>query len=84
MKSFNNWANQVAIWGVGPYNAAGVANPQLVHQQDGNVVLYHNNVAKWATNTVGKITTRLIMQNDGNLVLYWGARALWASNTRGK
>jgi hypothetical protein len=51
------------------------------HQADGNVVLYHDTNAIWATNTNGRATTSLNMQTDGNLVLYNGSAVVWASNT---
>ena len=53
----------------------------LVHQNDGNVVLYEGSRVLWATNTPGQATTSLVMQADGNLVLYNGAAVVWASNT---
>lgn len=56
----------------------------LVHQADGNVVLYLDRVPLWATHTCGRETTHFIMQGDGNLVLYNGSRPLWASNTCGR
>lgn len=57
---------------------------QLVHQTDGNVVLYRksDSHALWQTGTSGKPTTRFTMQTDGNLVLY-GVGALWQSGTVG-
>lgn len=56
----------------------------LVHQQDGNVVLYNKGNAVWSTNTSGKETRNLIMQMDGNLVLYDNNNnAIWASGTSG-
>jgi hypothetical protein len=55
----------------------------IAHQNDGNVVAYHNGRAVWATNTAGRATTRLIMQTDGNLVLYGPSGAVWASYTFG-
>jgi len=84
-KSFNAWKNAVNVWCLNKgVNPAGVADPIFVHQQDGNVVLYHNGHAKWSTGTAGKLSTHFVMQNDGNAVLYWGGRALWASHTVGK
>lgn len=58
---------------------------KLVLQNDGNLVLYNNNQAVWATNTSGAASPiTLIQQNDGNLVLY-GAnnKPLWYSNSAG-
>ena len=59
---------------------------KLVHQSDGNVVLYHiaSDSPKWSTETNGKETTSFIFQEDGNLVLYAGEEAVWSSETNGK
>jgi hypothetical protein len=57
----------------------------LCHQADGNVVLYHDGLVVWFTNTAGASTTVLTMQSDGNLVLYGpGSTVVWASNTGGQ
>lgn len=59
----------------------------LVHQGDGNVVVYdaaRGGRAVWSTGTQGRATTALVMQGDGNFVLYDGARPLWASGTYGR
>ncbi|MCB9645604.1 MAG: N-acetylmuramoyl-L-alanine amidase [Deltaproteobacteria bacterium] len=54
----------------------------LVHQGDGNVVLYQGSRALWHTRTNGSATARFVMQGDGNLVLYApDGRALWNSGT---
>jgi hypothetical protein len=56
----------------------------LVHQTDGNVVIYTNGQPVWSTNTYGTATATLSMQPDGNLVLYaaeGSANALWSSGT---
>ena len=56
----------------------------LVHQQDGNVVIYVSGSPIWSTNTVGAKTSALVMQTDGNLVLYdTNTVPLWASGTTG-
>ena len=52
----------------------------LLWQYDGNLVLYQNGVAKWASNTQNK-GTALRFQGDGNLVIYQNGVAVWASNT---
>ncbi len=60
---------------------------QLIHQEDGNVVLYEladGLVARWATWTHGKVSSTLVMQGDGNLVLYGPTRALFNSRTAGR
>ena len=60
-------------------------NATLIHQNDGNVVIYDRVGALWATGTVGKSTSNFLMQSDGNLVLYPpSGSALWASNSQGK
>jgi len=59
-------------------------NAQVVHQGDGNVVIYDWAGPLWATNTWGYSTSLFAMQGDGNLVLYtadWSP--IWASNTGG-
>jgi hypothetical protein len=69
---------------------------KLVHQTDGNVVLYNCRAqydmsptgfkAKpiWATNTNGQNTTNFTLTPEGNLVLLGGAgEILWQSNTSG-
>lgn len=57
----------------------------LVHQTDGNVVLYDRLGALWNTRTAGQATTWFVMQTDGNLVLYsTSGAALWNSGTGGR
>ncbi len=56
-------------------------------QDDGNLVLYDNKFARWASNTDGKGSGpfQLTMQADGNLVVYAsGSNPTWASGTDGK
>ena len=56
---------------------------ELAMQTDGNLVLYSDGVALWATGTNGKGDV-VVMQPDGNLVLYSDhSRALFASGTAG-
>jgi hypothetical protein len=56
----------------------------LAHQTDGNVVVYHGGVARWATNTAGLSSASFVMQNDGNLVLYGPANEVrWSAGTDG-
>jgi hypothetical protein len=43
---------------------------RLVLQPDGNLVLYSQSRALWATYTLGEIKPYLVIQADGNLVLY--------------
>ena len=59
---------------------------QLIHQTDGNVVLYEladGLVPRWATWTHGQATTTLVMQGDGNLVVYGPAGAVYNTQTSG-
>lgn len=55
----------------------------LVHQHDGNVVLYDGSKALWHTGTYGRDTSHLVFQGDGNFVLYGQGRALWHTATHG-
>lgn len=55
----------------------------LIHQRDGNVVLYGPNGAIWSTATTGRSTSHLVFQGDGNFVLYGEGRALWHTATHG-
>lgn len=57
----------------------------LIHQRDGNVVLYDQTRGKplWHTGTYGRATTVLAVQGDGNVVLYDRDRPLWSSRTHG-
>jgi len=57
----------------------------LVHQHDGNVVLYRRDgTPLWASQTSGQITVDLVLHPDGNLVLYGPeGRAVWASGSAG-
>lgn len=59
-------------------------NTVLVHQLDGNVVLYVAKRAVWSSGTHGKATTALAMQADGNLVLYNGNTPVWSTGTHGR
>lgn len=56
----------------------------IAMQTDGNLVLYNNGRALWASNTVGAcVRCRAVFQGDGNLVIYnrdnWGP--VWATDT---
>jgi astacin len=56
----------------------------LFLQEDGDLVLRHDDVVIWRSGTGGLDGQRFIMQGDGNLVLLSGAGAqVWASNTAG-
>ncbi len=56
---------------------------ELVVQTDGNLVLYSNGIATWASNTSGSGSNNyLAMQNNGNLVLYTSSgNVVWSSGT---
>ncbi len=54
---------------------------RLLMQRDGNLVIYANSAAIWATGTNGKSGASLVMQGDGNLVLYHNGVAVWATGT---
>jgi len=55
----------------------------LSMQGDGNLVLYHNNKAIWATNTF-IANSSMAFQGDGNLVVYSPTGGvLWATNVGG-
>lgn len=47
----------------------------LVYQSDGNLVVYDNGSATWASNTSGSSPGVAIMQGDGNFVVYDGVGA---------
>jgi subtilisin family serine protease len=52
---------------------------RLIHQTDGNVVIYDRLGALWNTGTWSTTTSSFIMQTDGNLVLYTGTGGvLWS------
>jgi GH25 family lysozyme M1 (1,4-beta-N-acetylmuramidase) len=56
----------------------------LAMQTDGNLVLYSNGIAAWASDTSGTASEVAAMQGDGNLVLYSATGCpLWASKTDG-
>jgi len=55
---------------------------RLVHQGDGNVVIYDaQDGVVWATNTFGQTTTKLQQQLDGNIVLYTTDGVAWSTST---
>jgi Beta-galactosidase len=56
----------------------------LIMQGDGNLVLYQNGTALWASNTSGSAADEAIMQGDGNFVLYTSSGSpVWSSGTAG-
>lgn len=66
------------------FSANGAA--KLVHQSDGNLVLYRisDGTALWSTNTAGQPSTHAVQQEDGNFVLYNGSVPLWNAGTFGQ
>jgi hypothetical protein len=56
----------------------------LIHQEDGNVVIYVDGEPRWSTNTYGAPTYLFTMEPGGNLVLYKADGAsFWNSGTAG-
>jgi hypothetical protein len=58
----------------------------LTMQSDGNLVLYQNGSALWASNTGGECSSGscfAVFQTDGNFVVYNGSTALWSTNSGG-
>ena len=70
-----------AIWST---KTPGRSNSYLAMQSDGNLVLYSNGAAYWATGMKGS-GSYLVMQTDGNLVMYRPSGnsriAVWSSGT---
>jgi len=62
------------------------AGYMLVHQTDGNVVIYRTSDWNgiWQSGTSGQATTQLVLQSDGNLVLYNGSTPVFATGTGGQ
>ncbi|MFV0460115.1 MAG: N-acetylmuramoyl-L-alanine amidase [Actinomycetales bacterium] len=55
-------------------------NNELIMQSDGNLVLYSNGAATWATGTSGNPGAKAVLQDDRNLVVYSrSGQPLWAS-----
>lgn len=66
----------------GQYLLSPQKHSVLILQEDGNLVLYENSIARWSTGTAAKSVRELLMQADGNLVLYsTNGDALWNSAT---
>lgn len=58
---------------------------RLAVEDNGNVVLYKNDIKIGETLTGGKGVVKLKVQNDGNLVAYdQSEKAIWATGTNGK
>jgi GH25 family lysozyme M1 (1,4-beta-N-acetylmuramidase) len=68
--------------GEGEQLVSGDGSSFLVHQLDGNVVVY-NGEALWASETCGQDTNVLMLQDDGNVVLVGPNGPVWASDTAG-
>lgn len=65
----------------------GIRSPSgqflLIHQDDGNVVMYGPQGPIWATGTQSLDSARFVMQSDGNLVLYTTSwEPIWNSGTQ--
>ncbi|GAA3033448.1 hypothetical protein GCM10020229_51130 [Kitasatospora albolonga] len=78
-----------ADWGSGASQWLGSRTAWLVHQKDGNLVLYRKSDGRplWATGTSGDLNS-IELQRDGNLVVYSpgagpGRRPVWATGTWG-
>jgi hypothetical protein len=57
---------------------------ELIMQGDGNLVLYQNGTALWASGTAGSAAGEAVMQTDGNFVLYTSSGSpVWSSGTAG-
>ncbi len=72
--------------GLGPGETASSCDGRfdLVMQGDGNLVLYMQGKALWASGTDGQDGYAMVMQGDGNLVLYSPyQKALWNTGTQG-
>ena len=69
----------------GKYLHSASGQYKIAMQGDGNLVVYDNGKAIWASNTAGTGSANyLAMQGDGNLVVYTsGGKPVWASNTAG-
>jgi hypothetical protein len=69
--------------GRGPDDFRHPSGYRLVMQGDGNLVIYKNHQAQWATGTNGTGAVMYVMQDDGNLVLYDGGGSIpkWSSGT---
>ena len=52
---------------------------RFVMQRDGNLVLYWEHHAMWASRTAGHSGAYAVMQTDGNFVIYLGKHAIWSS-----
>lgn len=56
----------------------------LIYQTDGNLVLYDQQGAAWASGAAGSPLGFVVMQRDGNLVCYSETmQVVWASGTNG-
>jgi hypothetical protein len=90
----NEYLSEEQIWRIGgsfPYTQYGPSLNscngvyQLIMQNDGNLVVYQNGGAIWATatNLQGYDADYAIMQDDGNFVIYKSFGAIWATGTQG-
>lgn len=78
---FHHCYPELIFWRSG---TAGVPDPELRMQADGNLVIYSTaSTVLWETGTGGHPGSELVMEPDGNLVLYSGPepQVLWQSGT---
>jgi Peptidase_C39 like family len=78
-----------ANWAMPPGSRLDANNGcfSFVQQNDGNAVLYHNQLRQplWSTGTYNRPVKHTKMQADGNLVTYDNAdRAIWHTGTYGR
>lgn len=71
-----------SIYG-GDYLLSPDGSYKLILQSDGNLVLYYNGGALWASGTTNASGDHAVLQGDGNFVIYQGGTALWNSHTGG-
>ena len=72
------------VWSSG---TGGIPNPELVMQEEGNLVITTSAASRvlWQTETGGHPGSELVMKDDGNQVIQSGpeAQLLWESHTAG-
>lgn len=85
-RSISGSVNAAAHLPVGSALVSPNGRYHLEIQGDGNVVVYDNSSAIWATGTNGSGIRGFDVQSDGNLVIYRASdgAAIWASNTAGR
>lgn len=78
-------ADSLVNAGLSPNQALISSNGKytLVMQSDGNLVIYRQGTAIWASDTYRSGANRAFMQDDGNFVVYEYSSPKWASQTPG-